>query len=114
MSEWGAKIIEETRKVATDNPNFLYEGVCRYVIDGRPACLIGHALWNLGLINDTFDATGSNGCTAYGVLEHLGLDVTEFEKDWLACAQSFQDSKHTWGDSVQSADEETAWAQENY
>ena len=107
MSEIGQKLIDETRKVAEANPRFVYdEAACRYVKNGKPSCLIGHALWNLGLINEGFEVNNSNAIVAWSVLRDLGVKVSCYEEDWLSCAQSSQDSEQSWGRAVTHADEE--------
>jgi hypothetical protein len=105
MSEIGQKIIAETRKVAAETPGFVYRGLCQYVDGGRPACLIGHALWNLGLIDETLEHLSVNDDAVRFVTNHLDIALDEAEESWLNLAQSRQDNGFPWGTSVVRADE---------
>lgn len=105
MSELGQQLIAETRKVVEANPDFVYSGVCRYVKEGQPSCLIGHALWNLNLIDGTLEDSPHNGNSSWGIINHLELDVDPESMDWLSYAQSRQDSGYyTWAGAISEAD----------
>lgn len=105
MSEIGQKLIAETRKVATENPDFVYEGVCQYVDGGKPACLIGHALWNLGLIDEALERQSVNDDGVRFITNHLEIALDDSEESWLTRTQSGQDNGISWGMSVVHADE---------
>lgn len=105
MSEIGQKLIAETRKVATEKPDFVYEGVCQYVDGGEPACLIGHALWNLGLIDESLEFRSVNDDGVRFVANHLGIALDDAEESWLLRTQSRQDNGLPWGAAVVYADE---------
>lgn len=113
MSELGKKIIAEVRKVAAEKPDFEYRGVCRYVVDAQPGCLVGHALWNLGLIDEDFERHPANDEDVDYVAEYLAYkrnvcdDFDSQELDWLSRAQHTQDDKTPWGECVALADEVT-------
>ena len=105
MSELGQKLIAEVRKVAGERPDFIAPGDCVYVSDGQPSCLIGHALWNLGLVDENTEYRHLNdeGITAASAF--LNLDIEGLEIDWLSEVQIYQDARFAWSDAVQRADE---------
>lgn len=105
MSEIGQKLIEETRKVAAERSDFVYQGFCQYVDGGKPACLIGHALWNLGLIDESLEFRGVNEDGVRFITNHLDIALDDAEESWLTSAQSGQDHGISWGMSVVRADE---------
>lgn len=113
MSELGQKLIEIVRRKAAENPGFTYTSPipdstsCWYVHDGKPSCLIGQALWEAGLIDDTIDED-DNSSSFRHLLRYKGgvhsWHVEHDEANWLALAQSWQDKKYPWGHAVQQAD----------
>lgn len=105
MSELGQKIIAETRKVAAERPEFVFKDWCQYVADGQPACIMGHALWNLGLVGPTLEGHAINEDGLDQILDHLDLAIDEPEREWLLCAQEQQDCEYPWGEAVAYADE---------
>lgn len=110
MSERGQKLINEVRMVAAKNPDFTYEeptgaASCVYVHEGRPSCLIGHALWNLGHIDSSIEGKRFGGNYVNGedvrvVLSWLNLEIDQSEKDWLERVQVRQDNGEPWGHCV--------------
>lgn len=112
MSDLGQQIIEETCKVAKANPSFVYDGDCIYVRDDQPACLIGHALWNLGLIDISLGHHVVNSCGVSRVAEFLKIPLDDAEEYWLTEAQSAQDEGDTWGDAIERANDRLAFANE--
>lgn len=107
MSEIGQKIIAEVRKVAAANPDYIYERVegspnCVYVRDGKPSCLIGHALWNLGLIDIHLPADLNYG-GIHRLAPELNIWLDDAELTWLMSAQSAQDTRKTWAEAVEYA-----------
>lgn len=105
MSEIGQKLIAETRKVAAERSDFVYQGFCQYVDGGKPACLIGHALWNLGLIDESLEFRSVNEDCVRFVANDLNIALDDSEEDWLMNTQSGQDHGTSWGMSVVRADE---------
>src|SRR6185437_3695800 len=91
----------ETRKVAEANPDFVFEGDCQYVQDGKPACLIGHALWNLGLIDADLESRSYNDDGVDMIKQRLNIDIDDDEEIWLAEAQSAQNRRRPWGEDIQ-------------
>jgi hypothetical protein len=106
MSALGQKIIAEIRKVAADNPDFIYQApygdACFYVFNGQPSCIVGRALWNLGFIDKTLEKGSDNSIRAHVFLDkHFALDL--YERDWIDRVQWHQDAKRTWGQAVEVA-----------
>ena len=108
MSELGQKIIAEVRKVADANPFFVYprEALtsCQYLRDGQPSCLIGHALWNLNLINSDWDGDNWSLSDISHVVKRMDWPLETGEIEWLYLAQQSQDSGYDWARSILRAD----------
>lgn len=74
-----------------------------------PGCLVGHALINLGVAIDTFEELEINvNCGAAIAISELTLagvldGTTDKARDFLAEAQSEQDSHLPWGQAVKRA-----------
>lgn len=115
----GEQLQEKVREIAAERPDYVYKGKgggvgkpgrCVYVRDGQPSCLIGHALWGLGLIDATLEQRGSgqgfNTGDIHSLADTLKLDIDSDSLDWLSHAQYRQDVGNTWGDAVQLADEQ--------
>lgn len=111
MSEFGQQLIEETKKVAANNPDFVYkkERGCVYVRNGQPSCLIGHALWNLGLIDASLETCSDNESGVEEIIDALHLNVDGDEQVWLDNAQSSQDIGKSWGQAISLADKSLAF-----
>jgi hypothetical protein len=116
MSELGQKLIESARRLAAERPSFVYKpertspnvlALCKYVHDdGRPGCIIGHALFEAGLIDASMRSTGSNTGSFLELSYNLDLDLDEDETWWLGEVQRSQDSQCPWGLAVRIADKE--------
>lgn len=116
------KLIEWTRKVAGENPDFVYEQItkenesgyksrsCLYVHDGKPSCLIGHAAIEAGIIDLSIEFTGNNLLEACELVQNLGIvdQLSHAEIKWLNAAQNAQDTGQTWAEAIKSADEARA------
>lgn len=113
MSELGQKLISLVRDIAEANPDFTYvpplkvidasdANGCVYVHDGKPSCLIGHALWMAGVIDSNFEDRGCNTRAAYDLTRQYGVEVEE--ADWLDSVQRSQDLGVPWGEAVPEAD----------
>ena len=124
MSEAGQKILAEVRKVAAEQPDYVYPFLrCKYMSDeGRPMCIIGHALFNLGYLPTPVPLI-YEGHGVETVLDRLNIQVDMAEVYWLNKVQEAQDghavihSRHipsmtkfdrrlTWGDAIRYADGE--------
>lgn len=68
---------------------------CLYAIDGQPSCLIGHALYRLGVSIQTLESIGAipigSIAREFGPMENKLVLA-------LSSAQSSQDHGETWGD----------------
>lgn len=105
MSEIGQQIIQAVRDVAARDPLHVFEGECVYVCDGAPACLIGCALWDLDLIDETIAEKEYNEESIDYFLNHLDIELDDDEVAWLESAQHEQDRMSTWQTAVRTADD---------
>lgn len=116
MSLIGDNLIRHVRAKAAAAPDFVYvspnlgnlttaDDSCRYVHDGAPSCIIGHALWNAGLINSAFEWNQYNTDSVSALTGPLSLDLDKDELTWLADVQWLQDRDTPWGEAVAKADE---------
>jgi hypothetical protein len=116
MSDLGKKLIESVRRLATERSSFIYEperptpgvlALFKYIHDdGRPGCIIGHALFEAGVIDSSMKSSGSNVSGFLVLQDSLGLDLDEDETWWLREVQRAQDCHRPWGHAVQIADKE--------
>lgn len=132
MSAIGEQLISIVRAKAAESPDFRYrsplgaDASCVYVYNGCPSCLLGHALWDAGLIDTSFEHLQTEkyprpGLSGWAnedgfdeVAEILGLELDPVEQVWLEAAQSAQDDQKTWGRSVELADEAVKeWLDDN-
>lgn len=105
-------LLDEVRKVAKDHPDQRGdqgpELICFYVKDGAPSCIVGHALWNLGLIDVEFEKDSSNELAITDLLGELDVDFGDsgvWPRAWLSTVQRNQDCGTPWAMAVQAADE---------
>ncbi len=107
MSLIGENLIRLVRETAAGRPDFvnnLNGGLCKYVVDGEPSCLIGQALWKADLIGPTFERNERNSVAFGHISVHLGLALDQAEINWLRQVQYLQDSGIAWGVAVSGAD----------
>lgn len=108
MSELGAKLIEEIRNLAKENPE--RTAGCTYLdSDGAPVCIVGHAMFNLGLIDESAKQSDWNKSDFYILRFNgiSGLDATDdAESRWIVAVQGMQDCGKEWGEAVEVADRE--------
>ena len=98
--------------VAEKGTNYVYpesditDSGCRYRVDGRPSCLIGHALDRLGhVVPPELEAK-----SAAFVLDRLGVSQAAVGRV-ADMAQLVQDEGHTWGEALETAEAAAAgWA----
>lgn len=123
MSEFGQLLIAEVRKVAALNPDYVYgPPLCMYLNEnGRPSCIIGHALFNLGIYTYSNPEWEGKGITE--LLGLLGHQIDPVEMNWLNAVQRAQDGRvhrkvttddgyslnqyelrRSWGKSIECAD----------
>lgn len=98
----GAELEAEVRRLAADDPERTAE--CRYVCDGKPMCIVGHALINLDVLS--VDVLGRNNLKSIIALNGLvgGLGIDRDRLHWLEDVQHWQDSGKPWAEAVASAD----------
>lgn len=116
----GQQIIAEVRKIAAEQPDHVYDrDNCWYrdPLNNEPACIMGKALANLGLLPPSEGDTYFEGKGIDKVLEILGINASISEKLWLVYVQQAQDgrtgeiqARKSWGCSVQYADDSQALA----
>lgn len=110
----GQQLIESVRKHAGRNPGLVYWGPldeagnseCVYVAHGAPSCIIGHALWDAGLVDAEFEDDGKNG-SGIDTLSELWSPLASLsrdETDWLGTVQGEQDAGSEWQVAVDEAD----------
>lgn len=113
------RIIREARRLAAENPDFVYktltvldvDGVrregdfCKYVHDGRGSCLLGQAMMNTGDI--TADNIEFEDKSISRVFAMLHLRVPDSQQRWAERVQDDQDASIPWGLAVANADAET-------
>lgn len=109
MSAVGEKLINEIRRVAQRYPEKTDE-TSRYVIDGQPQCLVGHALLRLDGEPGFISRLEENGSLAFDRLVDSRtvpeLDgIRDDETMWINRVQKAQDLAKTWVNAVNDADE---------
>lgn len=107
-----ARALELLDKVVKGREDFRYwdqfeeapDSVCRYVENGKPACLIGVALYEAGVpLHVLEDMDGYGGIlNAFPAFEHL-VDIAPEAADLFADAQNVQDDDRSWGEAVRAA-----------
>lgn len=103
--------IATLRELVQGNEDFVYEphdnGLCTYVHNGQPDCLVGQALHKLGVPldaleriqdGDTFDPAG------IGEVSDDTFELTPLATSLLAEAQRYQDTGYPWHDALQVAE----------
>ena len=111
---WGCAVIKvsdlwaEVKKVAAERPDYVYsEEPCQYQYDGKPSCIVGHALHRLGVSIEALEALDAaqegGGVPASGLPSYLPILVEEGSRSALlsVCeAQEAQDDGIPWGEAV--------------
>ena len=106
MSSHGERLVEEVKRVALADPDRVYQrvgDVCLYTYAGRPSCLVGHAMWNLGMIDadfENYDYKVDNNDGVLDIVKALGISLTKAESTFLCRAQSRQDCGQAWGEAI--------------
>jgi hypothetical protein len=109
-------LVEEVRSIAAKHPGHIYQDKdtdnpntsCFYQREGKPSCIMGHALFNLGVPIATLQAMDTH---TGGIYEFLTLGFTTPLAShetlmWLNSVQNLQDNLKPWGYAVGSADTE--------
>lgn len=115
MSELGQQLIAVVRRKVAEKPDYIYEqpvperDTCLYVHDGKPSCLIGQALWEVGLIGADLETVDKrhNSDSITVLAQFLGIKgyLDEDELLWLRRVQQQQDDRKPWGRAVAVADD---------
>ena len=100
-------LITEVRRIASENPNFVYnQMVCKYQVRGKPSCLIGQGLHAIGVdtaVLKAFDDREDSEIQTI-LVDELGFDVEDARIYWLSATQSAQDCQTPWGKAISQAD----------
>lgn len=75
---------------------------CRYAVDDRPSCLVGHVLHRSGVEMDVLNRLDVAGTSASGLAD-FGLEVDWDAGEVLVAAQALQDRGECWGDALAAA-----------
>lgn len=100
----------ESRGADYKDPNWAtsVDGGCRYERDGGPSCIVGTALFYLGVLPEVLHAMDLafdpviNG-DGSAVLQTYGHTLEGEAVERFATAQHEQDSGHTWGHAYDAA-----------
>lgn len=93
MSAVGQALIAEVRRIAAENPDYVYSSdQCVYMHEGQPSCIMGKALFNLGYLPAAEDVEEQIiGHVLQTLGKTLGLEVDTYEVIWLSAVQGVQD-----------------------
>lgn len=106
------EIIREVRKLARDNPDFVYDtpyDYCFYVpVGDYPACIFGQAIHNLDpdFDLDRYNPNENIDSNISSVIRD-NFEFTEEQLIWCRKVQMYQDYKSKWSDCIDIADKET-------
>jgi hypothetical protein len=102
-----ALLLAQVEKLGADHTYLRNEdNTCSYFKrNGRPDCIVGHILSDLGFkLKDLNKLQANVGTGVYQVFPDLGIiDADDRALDLLAYAQGEQDAGKTWGESVELA-----------
>ena len=81
------------------------DGPCRYFIDGKPGCIIGHVIYQLGGgPDDVEEGEGVFGLEVWNRVLEISDDYKILEiLEILSTAQTAQDYGTSWGEAVAAA-----------
>ena len=106
----------EVLKVAQEQPEHVYErtevGKCNYQVDGKPSCIVGHAMHRLGV--SVFDLREFDAAGDSAIRDIIEMNPDIFDKDdklgmeLLIEAQDSQDEGVPWGLAVRQQQDEPA------
>lgn len=111
------KVIEQVRKLAKENPNFVYMdrrtddvenwSYLGYSIDepnvGR-GCIVEQALLDLGVTKEELAEIGIENLTSSAVIDKLGIVAERGHSQYLDFVQDRQGTGESWGMAVKNAD----------
>jgi hypothetical protein len=99
------------KAVSVKGGDYIYDedaedGECSYIIDGRPSCIVGHILVDLGYSPEQIhEFEGHSAVSAIDALEENSSLPIEFSidaKSYLERVQDRQDMKVPWGEAIQN------------
>lgn len=112
-------LVKEVKKIASENPDFIYAGkYCSYFGQevGDPTgqcCIIGQAFKNLNIDTSGIKEGGKITSPNIYIIIHRGMVDIQIDSDsdviWLAKVQSVQDRKDPWGEAVDRANNYMEW-----
>jgi len=111
MSKNGIRVIEAVRELASAQPDYVYgQRICVYVErdsvgEWRPSCLIGQALWSVGLIDEGWiDANNKlhNTQEIRVINRPCGFGFDDNEVNWLGRVQPTTGLRYHMGRSRQN------------
>ena len=104
------ELFDAIKKRVDERPDFVYPaGDCKYQKDGEPSCLIGCALFDLGVPISNLsrlDQHNNNTGKAAEFINNFDIPDFRFEQRALALAgrvQSNQDSRYSWREALRDA-----------
>lgn len=110
-------LVEEVRSIAGEHSGHIYQDKdpnhpntsCFYERNGKPSCIMGQALFNLGVPIETLSAMDIKTGGIYEFLtisEHSTDALDDDVLMWLNSVQNLQDNLKPWGYAVYAADTE--------
>ena len=102
-------LVTEVRRLAANPPNDT-AGRCRYYgtgAQGKPVCVIGHALAAQGFTKADMDAIAhdlTRGLNGAGLDRWPWNAEGDDDLEWLIAVQDAADSGHSWDEAVTQAD----------
>jgi hypothetical protein len=92
--------------IAQEGPDFVYEapieGSCVYVHQGKPSCLIGRYLIDMGVPVEAFDGYQTSDIDTLfsrNFFENYGITATDEAVQIMRTLQYNQDNDLSWGDT---------------
>jgi hypothetical protein len=79
--------------------------ICRYEVNGSPACIVGHALNRAGVgVDALHEMDEYEDGAAIATVESDAVQIEPLARELLAVAQNKQDSGSTWGAALAAAE----------
>ena len=99
---YGQVLTSMCKAVTSKSEGYIFEGECFNLLDGEPACIVGHVLADLLGVDKV-----PVGGTIYGVAEQLKESkIATFDARayiLMDVAQNLQDDRVPWGDAFRAA-----------
>lgn len=110
----GATALRLLREVVAERPDYVYKppqdmGVCVYVADGKPSCIVGHVLSRAGCTSDQLHSLDMIGAIDATWLDVDWLELTDEAIRILGTAQGVQDGQsEPWSRALFAAEHKAA------